>query len=61
MSAVLSLLGGLVGIALLLGAMALVLYLMWWLVMIVVSFIPIVGKRHRHPDWERLNRGGKVL
>lgn len=45
MSHVLVLLQGFVVIALLLGAMALTLYLVWWAVMVAVSYIPIVGKR----------------
>jgi hypothetical protein len=58
MNIVWPLLGGVAVIALLLGAMALALYLIWWFVMLIVSFIPMVGKRHKHADWERLNRGG---
>jgi hypothetical protein len=51
-----SVLVGLAIVAALLGTMALALYLFWWVVMVVVSFIPILGRRHRHADWERLNR-----
>jgi len=43
-------------IAGLLALQALVLYLIWWIVMIVVSFVPTIGRKHRHRDWDRLNR-----
>jgi F0F1-type ATP synthase assembly protein I len=32
------------------------LYAIWWLVLLVFRFIPIVGKKHRHENWQRLNR-----
>jgi hypothetical protein len=32
------------------------LYAIWWLVLFVFRFVPIAGKRHRHEDWQRLNR-----
>ena len=47
---------GLGSIAGLLALQALVLYLIWWVVMIVVSFVPTIGRKHRHRDWDRLNR-----
>jgi hypothetical protein len=34
-------------IAALLALQALALYVIWWVVMIVVSCVPMVGKRHR--------------
>jgi hypothetical protein len=48
--------GGLSIIAGLLAAHALALYLIWWLVMIVVTWVPLVGRRHRRRNWDRLNR-----
>jgi hypothetical protein len=45
------------GIASLLTLNALVLYAIYRAVMVIVSFIPAIGKKHRHRDWERLNRG----
>ena len=47
---------GLGSIAGLLALQALALYLIWWVVMIVVSFVPAIGRKHRHRDWDRLNR-----
>jgi hypothetical protein len=32
------------------------LYAIWWLVLLVLRFVPIAGKRHRHDAWQRLNR-----
>jgi hypothetical protein len=51
----LTVLGGFAMIAVLLAAHALALYAIWWVVMAAVSRFPIVGRRHRHRDWERLN------
>jgi len=45
------------GIAGLLTLNALVLYAIYRVVMVTVSFIPAIGKKHRHRDWDRLNRG----
>ena len=42
-------------IAGLLAIHAAALYVIWWLVMLVVRFVPIVGNKHKHRDWERLN------
>lgn len=44
-------------IAGLLAVQAAALYVLWWLVMMVVHFVPIVGRRHKHRDWNRLNSG----
>ena len=48
---------------LLLGAFAVIvpimftgaLYGLMWIVLCLVRFIPLIGRRHRHSDWERLN------
>ena len=42
-------------IAGLMAIQAAALYVIWWLVMLVVRFVPIVGVKHRHRDWDRLN------
>ena len=49
---------GLVIIAGMLAVIALCFYMIWWVVMIVVSFIPIIGKRHRHDRWDEFQRAG---
>lgn len=45
------------GIASLLMLNALAFYVIYRIVMMTVSFIPAIGKKHRHRDWDRLNRG----
>ena len=32
------------------------LYAVSWAVLCVVRFIPLVGRKHRHSDWDRLNK-----
>ena len=29
-----------------------------WLVLIAVQRLPLIGQRHRHAQWEELNRSG---
>jgi hypothetical protein len=52
---VLQILGGIVFIAGLLAVQALVLYLIARAVLMIFRCVPLVGKRHRHRDWDRLN------
>jgi len=47
------------GFLLIVGMMATValcFYIIWWMVMIVMTFIPIIGKRHRHAGGTRSTR-----
>lgn len=60
MIGVLQILGGFIGIAGLLALLALALYAVWWMVMIVVSFLPVLGKKHKHPDWDDLQKCGRL-
>jgi hypothetical protein len=46
----------LAAIAGLLAVQAAALYVIWWLVLLVFRYIPMVGRKHRHRDWQRLNR-----
>ena len=32
------------------------MYAFMWAVLCVVRFIPIIGRKHRHCEWDRLNR-----
>ncbi len=57
MRAALQILIAVLGIAGLLTLNALALYAIYRVVMVTVSFIPAIGKKHRHRDWDRLNRG----
>jgi hypothetical protein len=52
----LQLLGGFATIAGLMTALAVAGYVMWWLALLAVAKVPMIGRRHRHEDWERLNR-----
>lgn len=36
--------------------LATALYALSWSVLCVVRFIPLIGRKHRHADWERLNK-----
>ena len=45
-------------IAALIAVQVVVLYVISMLVVAGVSrFAPLVGRKHRHKDWDRLNRG----
>ena len=47
---------GLGFIALLLSVIVLGVYSVGWLALAATSFFPMIGKRHRHDDWEEMNR-----
>jgi len=32
------------------------LYALSWSVLSLARFIPLIGRKHRHSDWERLNK-----
>ena len=56
MTRVLLTVAGFAMIAAFLAIQALVLYVIARIVLVAVSFVPMIGKKHRHPDWDRLNR-----
>jgi hypothetical protein len=29
---------------------------LWWVSLIAIRPIPMIGRRHRHTEWDRLNR-----
>jgi hypothetical protein len=31
-------------------------YALGWFTLALVRFIPLIGRKHRHADWDRLNR-----
>jgi hypothetical protein len=31
-------------------------YVLMWSVLCLVRFIPMIGRKHRHSDWDRLNK-----
>ena len=48
---------GLLMIAALLAVQGAILYAMWWAALMVVRLVPMIGRRGRHAEWERLNNG----
>ena len=56
MTKLLQLLGGFAMIAGILAALALAGYLLWWIVLVAISRVPMIGRRHRHARWDALNR-----
>jgi hypothetical protein len=56
MSPMLSLILGFAIIAGIVGAVLAALYLAWWLVLLAIRRVPMIGRRRRHPEWDRLNR-----
>lgn len=64
MRPILQLLSGFVGIAGLLTLLALAFYVTWRLALFIASFLPIIGRRHKHAEWEQLQKfrnGRKTL
>jgi hypothetical protein len=55
----LQLAAGVVFIAGLIAVQLLALYVLARIVLIAISYVPMIGKRHRHADWERLNQKPK--
>jgi hypothetical protein len=47
---------GLVMIAALIAVQLFAFYLVAQLVLYVVSFVPLIGRKHRHKDFDQLNR-----
>lgn len=47
------------GVAIIAGLLAIqvaALYAIGWMVLAAMRFVPSIGRRHKHGDWERLNR-----
>ena len=56
MANILQFIAGLVAIAGMIAIQLAALYLICWLVLLAFRRVPMIGKRHRHGDWNRLNR-----
>jgi hypothetical protein len=52
---ILQLVYGLAIIAGLMAVQAAALYAIGWLVLLIFRYVPLVGKKHRHEHWQRLN------
>jgi hypothetical protein len=50
--------GVLLGIVVLLALNALLFYVIYRIGMLIIGVIPLTGGKHKHRDWDRLNRGG---
>jgi hypothetical protein len=50
------LVGGIVFVGGILAVVGLAIYALWWISVVAIRHVPMIGKRHRHPDWDRLNR-----
>jgi hypothetical protein len=48
--------GGILLVGGILALSGIAFFVLWWLTLVAIRRIPMIGKRHRHPDWERLNR-----
>ena len=53
---VLQTLAGLVMIAVMVAVQGAALYLILWVVLIAFRRVPLIGRKHRHADWHRLNK-----
>ena len=31
-------------------------YVLWWITLVAIRRIPMIGRRYKHRDWDRLNR-----
>ena len=56
MTPLLQLLSGFGMIAAILAALSLAGYAMWWIVLVAINRVPMIGRRHRHSRWDTLNR-----
>jgi hypothetical protein len=47
--------GGLVVIGGIVTVTGIIIYVLWFLTLLAIRRIPMIGKRHRHRHWDRLN------
>jgi hypothetical protein len=50
------LVGAIVLIGGIVAAAGIAIYALWWFTLLAIRRVPMIGKRHRHPGWDRLNR-----
>jgi hypothetical protein len=50
------LVGGIVMIGGIVMVAGIVIYVVWFLTLLAIRRVPMIGKRHRHRNWDRLNR-----
>ena len=39
-----------------LAACGFAIYFLWWATLVVIRRVPMIGSRHKHANWDRLNR-----
>ena len=54
MQPVVQMIATLIGIVGLLALIGLAFYVAWLIVMFLVRFLPMIGRRHKHPGWDGL-------
>jgi hypothetical protein len=47
---------GLIFVGGILAVAGIAIYALWWITLMAIRRVPMIGKRHRHTDWDRLNR-----
>ena len=51
---------GIVAVLALLAIQIVVFYACAWIVLVGMRHLPMVGRGHRHPEWQHLQRGGML-
>ena len=47
---------GLIYVGGILAVAGMAIYALWWITLLVIRRVPMIGERNRHADWDRLNR-----
>jgi hypothetical protein len=50
------LVGAIVLIGGIVAAAGIAIYALRWFTLLAIRRVPMIGERHRHPGWDRLNR-----
>jgi hypothetical protein len=50
------LIGGILYIGGILAVAGITIYALWWVSLMAIRRVPMIGRRHRHANWDRLNR-----
>ena len=48
--------GGVIIIGGILAVCGFAMYLLWWATLVTIRRLPMIGRRHKHANWDRLNR-----
>jgi hypothetical protein len=47
---------GIIFIGGILAVTTMTIWALWWLTLMAIRRVPMIGKRHRHPDWDRFQQ-----